>query len=180
MSIAQIPTDATHRSQKNEKFYKFSGELLLVWQSGKWFGSLHKSGDDVALRPLLHQPDALPAWTGEGLPPVGTVCEITTNDGHNWYTWKILFSDNYVVLVGAAEGKANYTMLKRCDADVAFRPIRTPEQIASQKRSDQIQEACRDIGHVVAEHNVNIGISAAMRATVEAMIDAGYAKVVVA
>jgi hypothetical protein len=52
---------------------------------------------------------------------------------------KIIFFDDYVTMVGQADGKVNRELFKRCDADVAFRPIRTPEQIAANERESGIQ-----------------------------------------
>ena len=74
-------------------------------------------------------------WSGIGHPPVGTVCEITTNDGHNWRQVKIIFFDDYVTMIGEVDGQVNREIFKRCDADVAFRPLRTPEQI----REEEVQ-----------------------------------------
>lgn len=79
-------------------------------------------------------------WEGKGHPPAGSVCEMTTNDGRNWRTVKIIFFDDYVTMIGQADGKVNRELFKRCDADVAFRPIRTPEQIAADEREAGINE----------------------------------------
>ena len=75
-----------------------------------------------------------PAWNGEGLPPVGTVCEYTSNGGLNWRETSVLFIDEQVVLL------SGYTLYKLVDPDIAFRPIRTPEQIAADERSKAIEQ----------------------------------------
>ena len=79
-------------------------------------------------------------WDGQGHPTAGTLCEMTSNDGHNWRPVLIIFFDDYVTLVGQSEGKVNRQLFKRCDADVAFRPLRTPEQIAAEEREEAIAE----------------------------------------
>lgn len=105
-------------------------------------------------------------WAGEGHPPVGTVCEMTSNDGYNWRPVKIVFFDDYVTMVGEADGKANRELFKRCDADVMFRPIRTPEQIAEEER----QKECQAIQRICVDAE-DQGIP-----YFEALYDAGYRK----
>jgi hypothetical protein len=57
-----------------------------------------------------------------------------------------------------------------------LRPFRTPEQIAADERTHSILNACSAINSKVEQYNVSIDCSAAMRAVIEAMIDAGYHK----
>ncbi|MNE41370.1 hypothetical protein D3C80_1354380 [compost metagenome] len=59
---------------------------------------------------------------------------------------------------------------------VYFRQIRTPEQIAADERLHKIRNACSDIAAKVEPWNNDIDCSHAMRAAIEAMIDAGYRK----
>ncbi|QLL11734.1 hypothetical protein [Pseudomonas chlororaphis] len=100
------------------------------------------------------------AWNGEGLPPVGTVCERnyggewkkTTICGHSpdGQSWAAFYDDD----------KAGWLSVS------GFRPIRTPEQIAAEERKkieDEIQDICTD-----AE---NSGVP-----YFEALYDAGYRK----
>jgi hypothetical protein len=108
--------------------YQDEGCDARYWSSG---------AGEPSHKPLIERPAA---WSGTGLPPVGTVCEITTNDGYNWRPVKIIFSDDYVVMTGETAGAVNRELFKRCDADVYFRPIRTPEQIAAEQREKAVQE----------------------------------------
>lgn len=87
----------------------------------------------------------------DGHPPVGAVCDMTTNDGYNWRPVKIIFFDDYVTLVGEVQGKVDRQIFKRCDADIAFRPIRTPEQIAADEREAAINEIRRDTDYILDE-----------------------------
>lgn len=107
--------------------------------SGSFHNSRRESFSFVTERPV--------PWTGEHFPPVGTVCEMTTNDGHNWRVVKIIFFDDCVTMIGEADGKVNRELFKRCDADVAFRPIRTPEQIAA----DQYEQDAKEIAKILSD-----------------------------
>ncbi len=107
-------------------------------------------------------------WSGEGLPPVGAVCEITTNDGYNWRPVKIIFSDDYVVIVGDADGVVNRELFKRCDADIYFRPVRPPEQIAP----DELEKAVLEIAHILISNRA----SCAEYHQARLIYDAGYRK----
>lgn len=73
-------------------------------------------------------------WDEFGFPASGVTCEFTTNDGHNWKGCKILYADEVSILTGELEGKADRRLLRKCDADVKFRPARTAEQVAAEER----------------------------------------------
>lgn len=92
---------------------------------------------------------AAPEWTGEGLPPVGTVCELSHPQKFTQGTVLEEFPAGTKMLVG---GHANFG-----GADVAvvivsgrhftgttipslLRPIRTPEQIEAEERKRVIEE----------------------------------------
>lgn len=81
-----------------------------------------------------------PAWTGEGLPPVGSgVCEY--RGAHQWDEWTVvnIFASwgkgsSAVVFVDFGDGWREERDPER------FRPIRTPEQIAAEDRQKGIEE----------------------------------------
>ncbi|MNR29467.1 hypothetical protein D3C85_1468560 [compost metagenome] len=109
-------------------------------------------------------------WDGKGLPPTGLEFEWRYGD-RAWKQGKALY-------IGSV-----YAILQTCDAeqhyyirDMQFRPVRTREQIAADKRLHEIRNACTAINSKVEGYNTNLDCSAAMRATIEAMIDAGYRK----
>lgn len=77
-------------------------------------------------------------WSGEGRPPAGTVCEYTSNGGLNWRETSVLFIDEQVVLL------TGYPLYKFADPDIAFRPIRTPEQIAMEERDWACRQLLKD------------------------------------
>lgn len=102
------------------------------------------------------------SWNGEGLPPVGTVCEY--NWRGEWHRVMVAarvqgFSDRQEVIV-QLDGDWNYD-----HRPSLFRPVRTAEQVA-----------LKEIEEAVDSYNTDIDCSAAICATVKAMLGAGYRK----
>ena len=108
-------------------------------------------------------------WPESEYPAVGTVCEFTTNDGYNWKDCKILYADELSILTGELEGNADRRLLRKCDADVKFRHIRTSEQIAAERRTIQINEALSILPGEVRCKSV-------VERAVGILIDSGYIK----
>jgi hypothetical protein len=119
-------------------------------------------------------------WNGEGLPPVGVVCEILQNKTTSiWVSVKIIahVTDDprfNPIAIYIPEGDPSATVGQAVAS--TFRPIRTPEQIAAEERLQEIADALTATSKTVDPWNVDINCSSAIRATVEAMIDAGYRK----
>lgn len=101
------------------------------------------------------------AWTGEGLPPVGTVCEVDGSAGPTgWGECTIRYvSDDVIVFKRVAYGFESFSSI----GEDSFRPIRTPEQIAAEER---IASAYRMCAIVPTLTNVDA----------VALYDAGYRK----
>lgn len=115
----------------------------------------------VARRPV--------AWTGEGLPPVTTQCEALHKCGQ-WVSVKIIDS-----MVGSPS-RACRDENNRLWWATEFRPARTAEQIAEDKRTHEIRNALTSI-KAGQQHFPNDFVRGnIVAATVEAMIDAGYRK----
>jgi hypothetical protein len=94
------------------------------WSSGK---------GNPALSKLITRPS--PAWSGEGLPPVGTVCDYKTSLGL-WVAVEITGHARLgICFVQPERGGENYVSLT-----AQFRPRRTPEQIAAYEREAAIEE----------------------------------------
>lgn len=116
-----------------------------------------------------------PVWSGEGLPPVGTVCQLRTvrdpNDAfEGWGKAEILYSSDGAV-VWRWQGHTSEFGAEW--SEVEFRPIRTPEQIAAEEREKAIDALCYDIvSHYEApkmsEHYLGLA---------RALHSAGYRKV---
>lgn len=138
-----------------------------------FYGDGGKSLDTSRWRILSTRPST-PSWSGEGLPPVGVVCEVNP-DKSGWRKSVISYIGNGFVAwlqVGDLIVPEYGAFIDDCE----FRPIRTQEQIAADEREEAIKRACADIDKLVAAYNMSINCSAAIRATIEALHDAGYRK----
>lgn len=103
-------------------------------------------------------------WNGEGVPPVGTECEYIshTNFKTSWVKVKVVFiGENLLVLVRVANGLEFSSQI----ADVTFRQIKTPEQIAAEERSTEIHEMLALVGRYSTFKDV-----------MEDLYDVGYRK----
>lgn len=134
MSInwSKAPEGATHYAPEGQGLDKRwfdmnTGEFGSVWYEGKW----HVIRFSAERRDLIARP-----WNGEGLPPVGTVCEIA------------MFSDDVRVVevlgYSGSEAWLRYREPTRATNSFivgnpdGFRPIRTAEQIAKEEREQEI------------------------------------------
>lgn len=121
--------------------------------------------------------DTVAPWAGEGLPPVGLEVEARFPKSilTGWTKFTLMYlSEQTLVYKTLNEVSCEPAAFER--QDVEFRPIRTPEQIAGDARLHEIRNACTAVNSKVDQYNVNLDCSAAMRAVIEAMIDAGYHK----
>lgn len=113
-------------------------------------------------------------WNGEGLPPVGTVCEILENKTTS--TWGLVKVIAHVTDDPRFNPIAIYIPEKDPSAVVgqavakSFRPIRTPEQIAADEKSSIINKMVTDSGWTIN------GCPSQWVAAFEALYDAGYRK----
>jgi len=101
-------------------------------------------------------------WTGEGLPPVGTVCECMLVGG----------SDEWVCCEIIAHKENQAVCWVDCNNITAsigprIRPLRTPEQIAAEERQKEIST----LNDIIVRANLK-GIDPTL-----AIYDAGYRKV---
>lgn len=111
------------------------------------------------------------AWTGEGLPPVGVVCEYRVCDGP-WYKCEIRYTikhpDGGVIAYCPHLDHEQALYAPYCQ----FRPIRTPEQIAAELADQAIKEIagiiCRDGAFDIDDPEVT--------ESAVALYDAGYRK----
>jgi hypothetical protein len=116
----------------NDNVYMYVGDS----RSYKWMDLstdlIHNHGrrsvTNIQARPV--------PWTGEGLPPVGTVCEalITSSLGaREWRKCKVIHHcrTSAAVAHGPEFGLVEWGH--------GFRPIRTPEQIAAEEREKSIK-----------------------------------------
>ena len=109
-------------------------------------------------------------WDGEGLPPVGTICEHRKLiPGKEWTQVEIVA---HRAFNGGDYTCAVFVFLEGSSWSSAgdhFRPIRTPEQIAAEERS----KACDAMFGIMTSPPVRKGNRSDMA---EALYDAGYRK----
>ncbi|WAE51208.1 hypothetical protein [Stutzerimonas frequens] len=107
-------------------------------------------------------------WTGDDLPPVGTVCEFKA--GHSQFP-ELSWTEVRIVSHDSQGGRdfavfASMSGYGGCCNPADFRPIRTPEQIAAEERESHINGMlCHD------------ALGGTRRGLAEALYDAGYRKV---
>ena len=78
----------------------------------------------------------LPEWNGEGLPPVGTVCEWKHVASETWHQAKVNYIGCAYVIFANHAGDDEQHYYRR---DISFRPIREPEEIIDTERESAIK-----------------------------------------
>ncbi|WP_461533460.1 hypothetical protein [Sinomicrobium sp.] len=123
------PLGATHYWLPSGDWYQDCGDFAVAWMSGaeNWghgFAAFRISRPEIIPRPAKKVQEV--EWDGEGLPPVGVVCEVL----HMGKTWELV---EIVAHVKSIDGsKAVWQMIgyNEWSGDSAdkFRPLHTPEQ----------------------------------------------------
>lgn len=100
------------------------------------------------------------AWNGEGLPPVGTVCEFRTNGALGaWERCEVIAHKDALAVCWIHMNKV------LTSSGIALRPRKTDEQIAAEEREKAVETMIR-----IAMTRPD------WRGTCEALYDAGYRK----
>lgn len=151
-------------------FYMYEDRLPDAWCPCHGPVS-HNRRLQLAKRPRqtfeLAKPDT---WNGEGLPPVGTVCEY--RDAFlKWHQVEIFGIDKVQRRIFASPW--TNVPYSACSAPECFRAIRTPEQIAAEEREKAIDEMLID----AANRDNLISLDLDSRAVAAALYGAGYRKV---
>ena len=111
-------------------------------------------------------------WNGEGLPPVGTVCNLKYQ-GFDQGVVEVLFcSKQTTVCRNLEDGREQFGDT----FEYEFRPIRTPGQIAADERLHKIRNAHTAIARTLDSFRGDIPAEGVSRTIIEAMIDAGYSE----
>jgi len=150
---SKAPEDATHYHAATHGVFECwlkPGHAVRVsrrepdWREDEY-------ADDLIATSAIKRP-----WSGEGLPPVGTVLEAIDKEfkGGTWTKVVVLAvgkhgNDDCLMVAEVIEGQSRpgamvaslYTGWER-----SFRPIRTHEQIAADEREAAIKEACAVVG----------------------------------
>lgn len=171
---SKAPEGATHWGHKSGEwcaaFYDLSGTRPLVEGRDGWDSCGHhvdwpERRDSLTPRPV--------AWTGEGLPPVGTVCELhISND--NWQPCEVIAMD---VQDGEPVSVVRYGGGYYGSAAKDVRPIRTPEQIEAELREREIDDLRQVIKQAhYALPNTDVAPAEKAKAYAAAIHAAGYRK----
>lgn len=107
------------------------------------------------------------SWSGEGLPPVGVVCEFKSPSSGGWLKARIIFVSAWTVVlyVFFEHDEHCYSVSAFEKGNLQFRPIRTHEQIAADEREAAVNGMlCYD------------ALGGSRRGLAEALYDAGYRK----
>jgi len=155
---SKAPEGATHYYPPTEEWYLAGyGCAPLVW-TGMWCKAFQFAQRE---HKCIERPTT-PSWSGEGLPPVGVVCDVFNRELSNpeWEKCTILFAGKHRFLYDSE------SCAERCGyiENLEFRPIRTPEQIESDARIKAAQEWLKSIeleyGEDVADQCENILMAA--------------------
>lgn len=138
----KFPEGATHKNAYGF-FRKFQDGIWYSYADGDWIRF-------IDAEPETYIPiQADPEWTGEGLPPVGVEIEAKHKDATPEWARPDFYKTEIVALgkelvIFAAESTGCETVGKI--ENYEFRPARTPEQIAAEKRDAAIKEMQRLVG----------------------------------
>lgn len=178
IDLTKKPEGATHINPHSGLWVKcFGGNSgsYQFFKNGEWeigFGCMSNSYLQIA------QPEP---WTGEGLPPVGTVCEFAGFNPEETLPTDPRVGDQVTVIAHFMSGSfevAAFTFYAPPEfkylqvaqgAYGCFRPIRTPEQIAAEEREKAIEG-------MIADTNILTGIMSDRRIMAGQLYDAGYRK----
>ena len=136
---SKAPAGTTHAKPTLAAFYWLKEHDGTWWwrvDSSKYWGMFVP--DDAEFP--LYIPRPSPAWNGDGLPPVGEVCEALWHESRNeWLKTKVFGVNEHEQPVHRWEEgpkKFDYqaSPLTGFGGKPYFRPIRTPEQIAEDNR----------------------------------------------
>ncbi|HBO2375072.1 hypothetical protein I5L81_11685 [Pseudomonas aeruginosa] len=167
------PEGATHWEPRGivfgEGWMKKAGNEWSYWLEGSevWAG-VWADCFVSAEREATFEARPQEAWDGQGLPPVGIEAEVIW-DGADiaYFRAKILAHDEDRVVFRWCEGESkgqygSYAVLKFGSLP-AFRPLRTPEQIAAEEREKAVGDMAMSIQGVPYQYP-----------TLYALYDAGY------
>lgn len=172
---SKAPEGATHYLPgRHHPWYWNDGEAWMFWTGFVWGNVAPNSAEKKA---MIKRPEE---WNGEGLPPVGTVCELVRPNemtdsfsdfletGSRVSIIAHFQSNGGMVAAFTYQGCGKETQVDK-GSEENFRPIRTPEQIAAEERKQAIYEmsmAANAVGHMLGyTHEL-----------INCLYDAGYRK----
>ena len=155
-----------------------SYEFKNVYSSGVMASWLKCTGYIDIPNSLVERPKKQEAWDGEGLPPVGTVCEVLWNESRMEYLITKVFGVNEhgQPIHRFDEGPKKYQyqadVLRTASGTQVFRPIKTAEQLAEEEKVAAIAE----MRAVLMAASDRKSVTLVERLATVALYDAGYRK----
>lgn len=157
--------DGTLRGFSESSVKVYVGSAVRVITINQVLGATNADGID----------EPATEWNGEGLPPIGAVCEVHNPKGffdieYRYYLEgeevevKALFLSGDVDTAAVESDGVCY-----CFRADMLRPIRTEEERA-------VDEWCKEIESTIEKFNVNINCSAAIKAVIVESVKRGYRK----
>ncbi|ALP47830.1 TPA: hypothetical protein L5597_004152 [Pseudomonas aeruginosa] len=163
MSIdwTKAPEGTTHYhiGEDINPWRKIEGTVAYEHYRGKW---LRVNSFNEGCMPGYYVPIPQETWDGQGLPPVGTVCEVKHRD-IGWVRCEIVAHKSFSCggLTHAIAWIDENTLDQ--SQGLRFRQLRTPEQIAAEEREKAVGDMAMSIQGVPYQYP-----------TLYALFDAGY------
>jgi len=145
---SKAPADATHYKSADGGYVQHwiktgsdGRRMFMRFEDKGWW---HDDFSPADISMCVERPAP---WGGEGLPPVGTVCEWhgANSDGPDGWVYTeskvIAYTEDNLFVVMRKDGC--WPVVERVD-NCGFRPIKTPEQIAAEERETAIMQMQRD------------------------------------
>lgn len=104
------------------------------------------------------RPITEPVWSGEGLPPVGTKCEVQTSSNSPWFECEIVYSGESGAAFISTKGNSIGCVDDSCTD--FFRPIRSPEDVARDEAIKAMREALGHAAGLIEVRNIYRAIAA--------------------
>lgn len=152
---SKAPAGATHWEPDSgcisASWMRLEGDTWFYWppRPDSPNHSWRVAGSDLSderVAAMISRPST-PAWTGTGLPPVGTVCMVYAHNTRwgmqstSGCEREILAYHGEFVWLGIHGAPLETTRIDKVD----FKPICTPEQIAAEEQEKEIDALCSDI-----------------------------------
>lgn len=130
----------------------FSPRKWLIDRADDWQSAIITKEAWEAARSSKGATEAV-AWSGEGLPPVGTICEWRDDDAGCWHKVEVRYLSKHTALLhfpGDGDGDGD-TEGAFAPNYCQFRPLRTPDQIAAEERKKVIDKMVEDMAENMFE-----------------------------
>lgn len=169
---SKAPEGATHWEPDSDDFEpSFMRKRNGVWECfwpDEWIDA--RIDDEGRVERFIPRPTT---WNGDGLPPVGTVCEV---DHYGWRPCEVFAHKT------EGEGGGTDVLFSSTrddglptwnwyDDPARFRPLHTPEQIAAEEREKTVNEMWMCVYEETPQH------TALLKKACADLYDAGYRKV---